>query len=127
RPPEASFLSLRRIRILAVAPFRSEATMLATRSAAVSKRASVKHTFRTEAGFQVALRLPPLARDERDMENAAPTVGRYLTRAARILALPASITAAQETRSNRRRMCIGSVNDLRYQPRRVLSPLSYSG
>src|SRR5436305_1043247 len=93
-----------------------------TRSAAVSKRASVKHTFRTEAGFQVALRLPPLARDGRDMENAGPTVGRYLTRAARILALRASITAASETRSNRRRMCIGSFNELRYQLRRVLSP-----
>src|SRR5438046_10704783 len=92
-----------------------------TSSAAMSKRASVKHTFRTEAGFQVALRLPPLARDERDVENGAPTVGRYLTRAARILA---SITAASETRSNRRRMCIGSFNELRYQLRRVLSPLS---
>ena len=87
----------------------------------MSERASVKHTFRAEAGLQVALRLPPLARGQGDMETAPPTVGRYSSRAARILALRASIAAASETRSNHRRMCIGSFNDVRHALRRVLA------
>src|SRR5439155_5303612 len=80
-----------------------------TRRAVMSERASVKHTARAEASLQVPLRLPLLARGE----------ARYLSRAARILALGASISAASETRSNRR-MCIGSCNDVPYQLRRVL-------
>src|SRR5438874_12862918 len=109
-----------RISLWPVAP-ASAGKAGSTRSALMSKRASVKNTSRAEASLQVPLRLPLLARHEDDMKTAAPTAGRYLSRAARIFDLRASIAAASETRSNHRRMYIGSFNDVRHQLRRVLA------